>query len=170
MSRGINKVTLLGHLGKDPEIRSTAGGTIVATVSLATSERRKAGNGDWEDHTEWHNLVMFNKTAEVCRDYLRKGSQCIIEGRIQTRSWDDKDTGAKRYRTEIVVNEMIMLGQPETQNGAHAGGGYNRGVSQPVNTPAYAGPPQSSAYAAPTSAGYPAQDDELLITDDDIPF
>ena len=162
MSRGINKVTLLGHLGKDPEIRSTAGGTIVATVSLATSERRKAANGDWEDHTEWHNLVMFNRTAEVCRDYLRKGSQCIIEGRIQTRSWDDKDSGQKRYRTEVVVNEMIMLGQPgDNQNGYHDTAATSRTPPAPA---------RQAAYASAPAAGYGAQDEELLITDDDIPF
>lgn len=82
MSRGVNKVTLLGNVGKDPEIRTTAGGTIVASVTLATNDRRKTQNGDWQDAVEWHNLVLFNRTAEVVRDYVKKGSQLFIEGRM----------------------------------------------------------------------------------------
>jgi single-strand DNA-binding protein len=87
MAKGVNKALLLGHVGKDPEIRSTAGGTIVASFSLATSDRQKDGQGNWADKTEWHNLVAFNRTAEIVRDYVKKGTQLFVEGKIQTRSW-----------------------------------------------------------------------------------
>src|SRR5271168_1571632 len=110
MAKGVNKALLLGHVGKDPEIRSTAGGTIVASFSLATSDRQKDGQGNWADKTEWHNLVAFNRTAEIVRDYVKKGTQLFVEGKIQTRSWDDKDSGQKKYRTEILVNELTLLG------------------------------------------------------------
>jgi single-strand DNA-binding protein len=147
MSRGINKVTLLGHLGKDPEIRSTPGGTIIATFSLATSDRRKDQQGEWQDQTEWHNLVAFNRTAEICRDYLSKGSQIHVEGKIQTRSWEDKESGEKKYRTEILVNELIMLG------GASGDQSSNGRQAQPVAQRA-------------TEANVHGQ----YISDDDIPF
>ena len=94
MAKSVNKVILLGHVGKDPEIRSTTGGTLVANLSLATSERYK----DQEERTEWHNLVVFSRGAEIIRDYVRKGSRLYVEGKIQTRSWDDKNSGEKKYR------------------------------------------------------------------------
>lgn len=107
--KGLNKVMLLGNVGKDPEIRSTQGGTTVANFSLATADRQKV-NGEWEDHTEWHSLVAFAKTAEVIRDYVKKGSQIMVEGKLQTRSWDDKSSGEKKYRTEIVISDLTLLG------------------------------------------------------------
>jgi len=110
MSKGLNKVFLLGNVGKDPEIRSTQSGTTIANVSLATNERQKDASGNWVDKSEWHSLVLFNKTAEVVRDYVRKGSKILVEGRIQTRSWDSE--GATKYRTEIVVNELTLLDGP----------------------------------------------------------
>ena len=103
MAKGVNKVFLLGNVGKDPEIRSTAGGMTVASFSLATADRQKDAQGNWTDKTEWHNLVCFQRTAEIVRDYVKKGSQILIEGKIQTRSWDDKTSGAKKYKTEILV-------------------------------------------------------------------
>ncbi|HVG26150.1 MAG TPA: single-stranded DNA-binding protein, partial [Acidobacteriaceae bacterium] len=109
MARGVNKVILLGNVGKDPEIRTTAGGMNVASFSLATAERAKDQQGNWTDKTEWHNLVAFGRTAEIVRDYVKKGTQLYIEGKIQTRSWDDKESGQKKYRTEILVNEMNLL-------------------------------------------------------------
>jgi single-strand DNA-binding protein len=109
LSKGTNLVILLGHLGKDPEIRATAGGTIVANLSLATAESRKDNTGQWQEHTEWHSLVSFGRTAEVFRDYTAKGSQVMVRGRLQTRSWDDKDSGQKRYKTEIVVDDLTLL-------------------------------------------------------------
>lgn len=110
MARGVNKVILLGNLGKDPEIRTTGGGMSVANFSLATAERAKDSAGNWTDATEWHNIVAFGRTAEVVRDYAKKGTQLYIEGKIQTRSWDDKESGQKKYRTEIVADELILLG------------------------------------------------------------
>src|SRR5579875_2792105 len=110
MSKGVNKAISLGHVGKDPDIRSTNGGTIVASFSLATADRQKDGQGNWQDRTEWHNLVAFNRTAEIVRDYVRKGSQLMIEGKIQTRTWDDRESGQKKYRTEILINDLTLLG------------------------------------------------------------
>ena len=95
MAKSVNKVILLGNVGKDPEIRSTGGGTMVANFTLATSDRQKDAQGNWQDRTEWHNLVAFKRTAEIVRDYVKKGSKLYVEGKIQTRSWDDKETGAK---------------------------------------------------------------------------
>src|SRR6266568_2470601 len=141
MSKGVNKAILLGHVGKDPEIRSTNGGTIVASFSLATADRQKDGQGNWQDRTEWHNLVAFNRTAEIIRDYVRKGSQLLIEGKIQTRTWDDRESGQKKYRTEILIYDITLLGGGRGENGAadrskrdgdsqRIPGGYQR---QPMN-------------------------------------
>ena len=118
MAKGVNKVLLLGNVGKDPEIRSTTGGTIVASFSLATADRQKDQQGNWQDKTEWHNLVAFSRTAEIIRDYVKKGSQLYIEGKIQTRSWDDKESGQKKYRTEIIVNELALLSGRDSDNRA----------------------------------------------------
>ena len=116
---GVNKVILVGHLGRDPELRYAQSGTAVANATLATSERRKDRDGEWTDQTEWHRLVFFGKTAETLARYCKKGKQIYVEGRIQTRSWDDKESGQKRYTTEILVNNMIMLGRA----GEGGGGG-----------------------------------------------
>src|ERR1035438_261586 len=97
MAKSVNKVILLGNVGKDPEIRSTPGGTMVANFSLATSDRFQDQQGNWQDRAEWHNLVAFKRTAEIVRDYVKKGSKLYIEGKIQSRSWDDKD-GLKHYK------------------------------------------------------------------------
>lgn len=110
MAKGVNKVILLGNVGRDPEVRVTGGGTTVAQLSLATAERRKDARGQWQDATEWHGLVAFGRTAEIIRDYVKKGSQLYVEGKLQTRSWDDRESGQKRYRTEIVVFEVALLG------------------------------------------------------------
>lgn len=157
MAKGVNKVFLLGNVGKDPEIRSTAGGTMVASFSLATADRQKDAQGNWTDKSEWHNLVAFNRTAEIIRDYVKKGTQLYIEGKIQTRSWDDKDSGQKKYRTEILVNEMTLLGKP-------GGGGSSEGSS-------------SGGYSRSNTASFdqrtPASEPDYAdvgITDDDIPF
>src|ERR1700690_2852342 len=126
MAKSANKVFLLGNVGKDPEIRSTGGGTMVANFTLATSDRQKDAQGNWQDRTEWHNLVAFTRLAEIVRDYVKKGSKLYVEGKIQTRSWDDKETGAKRYRTEIIVNELVLLSGREEGAG---GGSYSRASS-----------------------------------------
>lgn len=106
---GINKVILVGNLGKDPEVRYLEGGTAVASFPLATTESYKDKSGNRVDSTEWHNIVLWRGLAEISEKYLRKGSQIYIEGKIRTRSWDDKE-GNKRYTTEIVADNMTMLG------------------------------------------------------------
>ena len=105
---GVNKVILIGNLGKDPELRYTPGGQPVATFSLATTERWNDKNGQRQDRTEWHNIVVWGKLAELVNQYLKKGRSAYIEGKITTRSWDDRD-GVKKYRTEIVANQVQFL-------------------------------------------------------------
>ena len=157
MAKGVNKVFLLGRLGKDPEMRATQGGMQIASFTLATSDRQKDQTGQWVDKTEWHNLVAFQRTAEIVRDYCKKGSQVFVEGKIQTRSWDDKTSGEKKYRTEILVNEVSLL------DGKGAGGS-SEGFSG--TRPAAA---QSPAYEQRQPASTPDYGDHG-ITDDDIPF
>ncbi|HEX3571356.1 MAG TPA: single-stranded DNA-binding protein [Acidobacteriaceae bacterium] len=151
MAKGVNKVFLLGNVGKDPEIRATQGGMTIASFTLATADRQKDAQGNWADKTEWHNLVAFSRTAEIVRDYVKKGTQVFVEGKIQTRSWDDKESGQKRYKTEILVNELSLLGGgPGRQSGE--GGGSSRSTN--------------SSSASPSSPEYADQG----ITDEDIPF
>ena len=110
MAKSVNKVFLLGNVGKDPEIRSTGGGTMVASFGLATSERYKDQQGNFQERTEWHNVVAYARLAEIIRDYVKKGSKLFVEGRITTRNWDDKEhPGRKVYRTEIIVNDLSLL-------------------------------------------------------------
>ena len=157
MAKGVNKVFLLGNVGKDPEIRTTPGGMTVATFSLATADRAKDAQGNWADKTEWHNLVAFQRTAEIIRDYVKKGTQIFVEGKIQTRSWDDKESGQKKYRTEILINDLSLLG-------GGAGGGRSEGSSS-------AGGYSSSRASAPASVSAPSNDyADQGITDEDIPF
>ena len=106
---GLNKVILIGNLGRDPELRYTPNGSPVAEFSLATSEKWKDKDGNPQERTEWHNIVAWGRQAEICGEYLSKGRQVYVEGRIQTRSWDDKD-GNKRYKTEVVARQVLMLG------------------------------------------------------------
>jgi single-strand DNA-binding protein len=107
--RGVNKAILIGNLGADPELRQTQGGQNVATFRIATSDRWKDRGGQVQERTEWHNIVAWGQLADIVQQYLTKGSQVYIEGRIQTRQWEDRD-GQKRYTTEIVANQMVMLG------------------------------------------------------------
>lgn len=107
---GINKVILIGNLGKDPELRYTPNSKAVATFSLATTERWKDKEGQFQEKTEWHNIVAWGKQAEICKEYLKKGSSVYVEGRLQHRSYDDKD-GNKKYITEIVARSVQMLGR-----------------------------------------------------------
>ncbi len=120
--KSLNKVQLIGNLGKDPELSYTPSGIAVAKFSIATNERWKDNEGNFQERTEWHNIIAWRKLAEICGQYLKKGSKVYIEGRLQTRSWDDKNTGAKRYATEIIADDMIMLdakgGTMETNNSA----------------------------------------------------
>src|ERR1700727_1629465 len=153
MAKGVNKVLLLGNVGKDPEIRSTAGGTIVASFSLATADRAKDQQGNWQDKTEWHNLVAFSRPAEIVRDYVKKGTQLFIEGKIQTRSWDDKESGQKKYKTEILVNELSLLGGRGAEGGS-GGGSYERSST---SSGSYAGSRSSSSAPSAPSNDYADQ-------------
>jgi single-strand DNA-binding protein len=161
MAKSVNKVILLGNVGKDPEMRSTPGGTLVATFSLATSDRQKDAQGNWQDRTEWHNLVAFNRTAEIIRDYVKKGSKLFVEGRLQTSSWEDKETKAKRYKTEIIVNDLSLLSGRDEASGGGAGG-YSRASG---SSSAAAGSDQRPAAVASDEYAQQAE-----ISDDDIPF
>ena len=125
MAKGINKVQLLGNLGRDAEVKVTGGGTTVATFSLATAERVKQG-GEWKDSTEWHNCVAFGRLAEIVRDYTSKGARLLVEGRLQTRSWDDKESGQKKYRTEIILADVTLLDGAKKKD---AGDGYEPGYA-----------------------------------------
>lgn len=143
---GINKITLLGHVGKDPEVRYMPDGRGVANVSLATSERWKdRQTGEKKEATEWHNLVFYEPLAEVVNDYVRKGAPLYVEGKVRTRKWQDKE-GRDRYTTEVIVSELRLLGDsPDRQQAA----------AQPA--PAPARPP--ARQAAPPADDYPFNDD-----------
>jgi single-strand DNA-binding protein len=154
MARGVNKVILIGHLGADPETKSMPSGMSVANLSLATSESYKdKQTNEWQERTEWHKVALFGRLAEVAGEYLRKGSQVYIEGRLRTRKWQDKQ-GNDRYTTEIIAAEMQMLGG----RGAGTGGGTGGGAAEAK--PARSGAPEPAA-----SGG--ERDTEF---DDDIPF
>jgi single-strand DNA-binding protein len=159
MARSVNRVTLLGNVGKDPEIRSTAGGNIVANLTLATSDNQKDAQGNWQERTEWHNLVAFKRTAEIVRDYVKKGSKLYIEGKITNRSWDDKESGQKRYKTEILVNELVLLTSRE-----EGAGGYSRPASSSSSAASFDQRPAAAAGAPDDFA------QQTEISDDDIPF
>lgn len=136
----LNKVLLIGNLGKDPEMRSLPSGQPVASFTLATSRRWRDKNGQKQEQTEWHQIVIFGKQAEIAGQYLTKGKQIYVEGRIQTRSWDDRTSGEKKYRTEIVCDNFQMLGSrggggdfegagPSAGAGAGGGASYGGGPS-----------------------------------------
>jgi single-strand DNA-binding protein len=155
MARGINKVILIGNLGQDPETRTTPGGTTVTNIRIATSESwRDKQSGEMKEQTEWHGIVLWNKLGEIAAEYLRKGSQVYIEGRLQTRKWQDKQ-GNDRYTTEIVASEMQMLGG--------RGGGGGGGAAQETRDRR---DPGAEAVSAPSGGGGGSSAD----FDDDIPF
>ncbi len=136
MSNSVNKVILVGRLGKDPELKYTQGGTPVAKFSLATDETWKDQSGERQTRTEWHNIVAWRKLAEICGQYLNKGKLIYIEGKLQTRSWDDKE-GNKRYTTEIVADNMVMLsakGEERQERSAAAGAAAASGTGEPTIT------------------------------------
>ena len=149
MARGLNKVMLIGNLGADPEIKYAQSGTPIANFNIATSENRKNSDGEWEDITEWHRVVMFSRQAEVCKDYLHKGSKVFIEGRLQTRSWDDQD-GKKHYITEVVGFNMVML-DPKDKDTT-------------MNAPE---PPESPVSDTDTT---PEPSEDIPKEEDDLPF
>ena len=121
MAKSVNKVILIGNLGKDPEVKYTPSGMAVARFTLATNERFKDKEGNWQDRTEWHNLVAFQRTAEIAGEYLKKGRKVYIEGRLHSDSWDDKETGQKKYRTEIIINDLVLLGGGQREGGGEGG-------------------------------------------------
>ena len=154
MAGSINKVILIGRLGKDPELKYTPSGTPVAKFSLATDSSFKDASGEKQQRTEWHNIVAWNKLAEICGQYLTKGKQVYIEGRIQSHQWDDKQTGAKRTAYEIIASQMTMLGsrsETERATGAAAGSRASSEPAEPL-------PPEPPSGSGPE------------ITDEDIPF
>jgi single-strand DNA-binding protein len=169
MARGINKVILVGNLGADPETRYTAGGQAITSIRIATSESWKdKQTGEMQERTEWHRIKFFGRLAEIAGEYLKKGRQVYVEGRLQTDKYTDKD-GVERYTTDIIANEMQMLGGNPGEGGgggARSGGGgssYGGGGDRPARG---AGGGSRPAPSAP--AGRPAQNDSF--EDDDIPF
>jgi len=138
MSKSVNKVLLLGNVGKDPEVYNLRSG-IVVNLSLATNESFKDGRGDWQERVEWHSLVAFQRTAEIIRDYVRKGSRIFIEGKLRTHSWDDKQSGERRHRKEILVSEVSLLSTGTSSDYSNAGGLRDGGD----DFPHYAQYPQS---------------------------
>ena len=153
MARGVNKVILVGNLGADPETRYTAGGAAITNIRLATTESwRDKQTGENQERTEWHRVVFFNRLAEIAGEYLRKGSQVYVEGKIQTRKWQGQD-GQDRYTTEVVANEMQMLGSRSADAPARSQAGGFR------DNP----PPQQGQPAQPAPA-------EENFAEDDIPF
>ena len=169
MARGINKVILVGNLGQDPEVRYLPSGGAVTNISLATAESWKdKQTGQPQERTEWHRIVFFNRLAEIAGEYLKKGSQVYVEGKLQTRKWQDQ-SGQDRYTTEIVANEMQMLGG-RAGMGGDQGYAPNAGAAQPAASQPYAPQPQSAPAPAPQSAPAPAAPQGMDSFDDDIPF
>jgi single-strand DNA-binding protein len=155
MAKSVNKVILVGHLGKDPEVRYTASGMAVASFSVATNERFKDKDGQWQDRTEWHNLVAFDRTAEIIKEYVKKGSQIYIEGKLQTRSWE-KD-GLKHYKTEVVINDLVLLGGRGQSSGGGSDESRQRGASAGGNNMDQ----RTESFDAASAT---------QITDEDVPF
>jgi single-strand DNA-binding protein len=155
MARGVNKVILIGNLGQDPESRTTPGGTTVTNIRIATSESwRDKASGEMKEQTEWHSIVLWGRLGEIAAEYLRKGSQVFVEGRLQTRKWQDKQ-GNDRYTTEVVASEMQMMGSR---------GGAGAGASQETRDA------REPAARAPTGATGERPAPSGADFDDDIPF
>jgi single-strand DNA-binding protein len=156
MAKSVNKVILIGNLGKDPEVKYTPQGTAVAKFSLATNERFKDKAGEWQDRTEWHNITCWARLAEIAGEYLKKGRTVYIEGSLRTDSWDDKQSGQKRYMTYVNASDLVLLGgRAEGEGGGFQkrGAGNNNDFDQRAPEPEHA------------PAG-----DNTGITDEDIPF
>ena len=159
---GVNKVMLLGNLGKDPELRYTTNQMAVASFSLATGERKKDQSGNWVDHTEWHNIVTFGKTAENCSQYLKKGSQAFVEGSIRTRKWQDKE-GKDRYTTEIIASTVQFVG-------SRAGAGKSSGVQVERDEAPSGGKDLVESLPSADAVGGGASSSSPSFEEDDIPF
>ena len=113
MPKSVNKVILVGNVGKDPEVKYTPSGVALAKFSLATNERYKDKSGEWQDRTEWHNVLAWERLAEIIGEHVHKGTKLYVEGRLQTSSWEDRQSGDKKYRTEIVARDIVLLGTPD---------------------------------------------------------
>lgn len=153
----LNKVMLIGNLGADPELRHTSSQMAVSTLRIATGERRKDQSGNWVEHTEWHSVVTFGKTAENCSQFLAKGRQVFVEGRLQTRKWQDKE-GKDRYSTEIIANTVQFLG------GKSATGNVT------VENSSRGSRSSNVLDSIPTADSIDSSDVEISFDDDDIPF
>jgi len=157
MARGINKVILIGNVGADPELRYTPSGAAVTNFNVATNESWTDKSGERQDQTEWHRIVAWSRLAEICNQYLRKGSKVYIEGRLQTRNWEGQD-GQKRYTTEVIAREMQMLdSRGETSGGQDGGAPYASGPAVPVESQSDA--PSTDPKETPSYS-----------PDDDLPF
>ncbi len=165
MAKGLNKVMLIGHLGNDPERRETASGQTVVNFTVATSESFKDSSGNIQERTEWHRIVAWGRLADICSQYLKKGRQVYIEGRLQTRSWDDSKSGEKKYTTEIVCSDMQMLGA-----GRDSGGGMGEQPAQGQERPAYSKPTQRPEPPSGDFGSKPATGSMTEIEKDDLPF
>ena len=162
----VNKVILIGHLGRDPEVRYAPSGSAICNATLATSRSWKdKSSGDKVEETEWHRVVFYDRLAEIAGEYLKKGKQVYIEGRLKTRKWTDKD-GIEKYTTEIVASDMTMLGSREGMGGG-GGGGADEGGGAPARSPSQSpNPPRSAPAPKPAAKSATGFDD----MDDDIPF
>ena len=135
MSGTVNRVILVGRLGKDPEIKYTPSGMAMASFSLATDENRKDNEGKWQSQTEWHNIILWGKEAERAGEFLKKGRLIYVEGRLQTRTWEDQQGGGQRYRTEIIGNRFVMLGARPDGAESTAMNTTSATVQAPADTP-----------------------------------
>jgi single-strand DNA-binding protein len=165
MAKSVNKVILIGNLGKDPEVKYTPQGTAVAKFTLATNERFKDKQGEWQDRTEWHNITCWARLAEIAGEYLKKGRSVYIEGSLRTDSWDDKQTGQKKYMTNIVANDLVLLGGGRAEGGGGEEGGHAGGRSRGAAADNDFDQRGNSEPAGAKSTGKSTE-----ITDDDIPF
>jgi single-strand DNA-binding protein len=130
--KSVNKVILVGNLGKDPEVKYTPSGTPVAKFSLATNEQFKDRGGEWQERTEWHDIVAWQRLAEIVGEYVSKGSRVYIEGKLQTSSWEDRQSGERKYRTEIVARDLVLLGPRQSGNGDHAAAPHTPDQTEPA--------------------------------------
>ena len=165
----LNKATLIGNLGKDPEVRAIPSGAKVANFSIATTESYTGKDGQKVDKTEWHNIVMWRGLAEVAEKYLKKGSQVYIEGRLQTRSWDDQN-GQKRYTTEIIADNMVMLGRPTGGGGSSSGAPRENNESYSRSEQPAMNQSRSSGGNGGGGGGYSAPSSLPPQAEDDLPF
>ena len=163
MARGVNKVILIGNLGQDPELRYTGNGTAVCNLRIATNESYKDQDGQFVEKTEWHSVVAWSRLAEICGEYLKKGSRVYFEGSLQTRSWEDRD-GNTRYTTEIKAREMMMLDSRDTDHSQDNYGYDQRRSQQPRQQP------RQQPQRQPQYQSQPQMPDDTFAPDDELPF